>query len=286
MYNNCVSNLTEDVITRKNTYIYLLYGALSNILGNIFDFKNLNDIDEIDLKRCLFYSHYVGFTKNNDRLTFLPLNPIGNQNYYNEFTTFKSAIPLNNNIEFTTYSNENIVGFNRSFYCLSDSAICNIYANRLAELLISIDNAIIASRIINIFFGSENEIKDNLTMYQLKNIGQPFTFKNDIGNSKKAEADRQEHPVIVKDYYDTFREILNEFMLISGLSALTTPNKKERLLVGEIENTDDIKSSILKDKFQNRKAFLDKINLNYGTDYKVEFNINNTFFENINNYNM
>ena len=102
-------------------------------------------------------------------------------------------------------------------------------------------------------------------------------IKQDIAADKPARAERQEHPTIIKDYYDAFREILNEFMIITGLNSMYSPNKKERLLVDELKQTDNIKSSILSDKYQCRLNFIDLINERYGHDYFVEINVDESF---------
>lgn len=276
--NNPIS-MTQDVKGKKIMYQTLFFGTLSSIVGNVFDYEGFEPIDEIDLKRCFLFSHYVGYL---DRLRkFVPLSPAGIRNFYNEYTEFRSAVG-DEQEEFSVYSDKNIVGFSRSFYTINDAYVCYIYACRLAELVISIDNAVIASRILNIFVGNENQTLELNELFQRINLGYPYTIKEEF-NEDSARVLQLQQPTEINKFYDAYRDIINEFLMVEGLSSLVNPAKKERLLTDEISSNEDIKSTILMDKYQNRQAFLDKINTKYGTDYQVKFNLNMDDFESITN---
>lgn len=268
------NNLSEftDVTSKKLLYQGLFFGTLSSILGNVFDFNNMEEIKEIDLKRCYLYAHYIGYSKRLEN--FVPLTPKGSRNFFNEYTDFESAIgDLKDN--FSVTDKENIVGFNKSFYTVSDAFTCYVYACRLAELIISIDNAVVASRILNIFVGNENQKKEMEDYWQRINMGIPYTITEEFYDRDTAKVLQLQKPEEINKFYDAFRDIINEFMMVSGLSALLNPTKKERLLTDEVTaGNEDIKGTILYDKYQNRKAFLDKINDVYGTNYEVTFNVN------------
>lgn len=274
--NNPMS-MVNDVSGKKLMYQALFFGTLSSIIGNVFDYEGMEPIDEIDLKRCFLFSHYVGFS---DKLRkFIPLSPSGERNFYNEYTEFRSAVG-DMTEEFSVYSDKNIVGFSRSFYAINDAYVCYIYACRLAELVISIDNAVIASRILNIFVGTENQKNELEEMFQRINLGYPYTIKEEFSEDT-AKVLQLQQPTEINKFYDAYRDIINEFLMVGGLTSLVNPVKKERLLEDEISNNSDIKSAIMIDKYQNRQAFLDKINAKYGTDYKVKFNIDMDDFETI-----
>lgn len=274
--NNPMSTV-NDVAGKKLMYQALFFGTLSSIIGNVFDYEGMEPIDEIDLKRCFLFSHYVGYS---DKLRkFIPLSPSGEKNFYNEYTEFRSAVG-DMTEEFSVYSDKNIVGFSRSFYAINDAYVCYIYACRLAELVISIDNAVIASRILNIFVGTENQKNELEEMFQRINLGYPYTIKEEFSEDN-AKVLQLQQPTEINKFYDAYRDIINEFLMVSGLSSLVNPAKKERLLTDEISSNEDIKSTILMDKYQNRQAFLDKINAKYGTNYKVKFNVEMEDYKNI-----
>lgn len=276
MGNNDIS-MIQNVAGKKVMYQTLFFGTLTSIIGNIFDYEGLEAVDEIDLKRCYLFSHYVGFS---DRLRkFVPLSPAGTRNCYNEYTKFRSAVG-DDEEEFNAYSDTNIVGYSRSFYTINDAYTCYIYACRLAELIISIDNAVIASRILNIFVGTENQKLELEEMFQRVNLGYPYTIKEEWSENNAKLLQLQKPDEITK-FYDAYRDIINEFLMVSGLQSLVNPAKRERLLSDEIASNQDVKSAILIDKYQNRKAFLDKINAKYGTNYTVKFNVNMDDFNRI-----
>lgn len=261
----------DDIAFKKLKYQTLFYGMLTNTVGNIFDFEELPDIDEIDLKRCYLYNHYVGYDTDIDR--FVPLAPEGSSNVYQEYTEFTNKIG-DTKKKFTVWSNTHIVGFNKSFYSVSTAFICYTYACRLAELIISIDNAVIASRILNVFVGNENQKNELKTMFEFINLGKPYMITEEFNENNTAKILQFQKPEEINKFYDAFRDIVNEFLMICGLSSLTNPQKKERLVVDEATSTADIKSVLINDMYQNRKAFLDKINAAKGTNYKVRININ------------
>lgn len=281
MFNN-ISQGTN-VQFDKMKYTIELFGALSNVLGNVFDFENMDNIDEIDLKRTLFYSSYVGYDK--DIKQFVPLVPRGTRNIYNEYTEFQSAIgDVKKN--FSVFDKNTPIGYRRSFFTVSDAFLCYDYAGRLAEVLISIDNSIIASRILNVFVGSENQKIELEQIYEKLNCGIPSHITAEF-NEENFKAVQLKEPQSAIYYYDVFRNILNEFLTVSGLSSLVNPSKKERLITSETENNEDIKSTILFDKYQNIKIFFDKINALMGTNYKVKFNVNlSDDFSDMINYNV
>ena len=77
-------------------------------------------------------------------------------------------------------------------------------------------------------------------------------------------------PETISSYYDGLRDILNEFLTVTGLSSLVNPNKKERLISSEISSNDDIKNTLLSNRIQNRKEFIANVNEKFGTDWKVD----------------
>ncbi len=273
----------DDVKYKSMKYQIMLFGALSNVLGNIFDYEDMENIDEIDLKRTFFYSHYVGYDEDYEK--FIPLVPAGSKNIYNEYTEFNSAIG-DVKKRFSVFDKYTPVGFGRSFFTVSDAFLCWDYAGRLAEILVSIDGSVLASRILNVFVGSENQANELKLIYEKLNCGIPVHITAEF-NEENFKAVQLKEPQSAIYYYDVFRDILNEFLTVSGLSALTNPNKRERLIVSEVESGEDIRSTILFDKYQNRKKFLDNINKAFGHNYKVKFNVNieNDFANILNNSN-
>lgn len=263
-------DIYDDIKAKKMLYQSIIYGTLTNIIGNVFDYEGMSENQEIDLKRCYMYSHYVGYSNSIDN--FIPLAPRGKANVYQEYTEFESMIG-DIKEKFNVTDSENVVGFNRTFYTVSDNYVCYTYACKIAELLISIDNSIVASRILNIIVGDENQLKELQLLWDKLNIGMPVHITQKF-DKDKVDCIHLQEPVKISEYYDAYREILNEFMTVTGLNSLMQPSKKERLLTDEIQINSDIKSTILYDKYQNRVKFMENINKKFGTNFSVKFNVN------------
>lgn len=267
------NGLYANIEMKRQIYTMVFYQALSNVLGNVFNYKGMTIKQENDIKKCYMYSNFVGWYA--DYSQFIPLTPIGERNYFYEYNEF---IPLYRAIDkkFNINDTDNIVGFNKSFNSIIDDVICVIYSVRLAELIISIDSAVLSSRILNIFAGNENQLKELDDFFQRLNSGIPYmkvTERFQVDNFKSLQLQK---PDTITSFYEGYSNIINEFLMVSGLNALIFPNKKERMIVSESEGLNDIKSTILQDKYKNRIDFLDKINENHGTDFSVEFNVNVT----------
>lgn len=268
VYNS--NDLYGNIIVKRNLYIMIFYSCLSNVLGNVFNYTGMSIKQENDIKKCFMYSNFVGWYA--DYNQFIPLTPIGEKNYFYEYNEF---IPLYKTIDkkFNINDTDDIVGFNKSFNSIIDDVICVSYATRLAELIISIDSAVLSSRILNIFAGSENQLKMLDDFFQRLNSGIPYikvTEKFQIENFKSLQLQK---PESITSFYEGYSNIINEFLMVTGLNALIFPNKKERMIVSESEGLNDIKSTLLQDKYKNRKDFLEKINENHGTSFDVEFNV-------------
>lgn len=266
---NC-NDLYTNIVMKRDLYTAIFYSTLSNVLGNVFKYGKMTIKQENDIKKCLMFSNFIGWYS--DYKQFIPLTPRGEKNYFYEYNNF---VPLYNTIEtvFNVNDTDNIVGYNKSFNSIIDNAICVVYATRLAELVISIDNAVLSSRILNVFAGSDNQLREVNDFFQRLNSGLPYmtvTEKFNIDNFKSLQLQK---PDSITSFYEGFSNIINEFLMITGLNALIFPNKKERMIVSESEGLNDIKSTILQDKYKNRKDFLDKINEYHGTEFTVDFNI-------------
>ena len=102
----------DDTKMRHNYYLNLYYGVFSNILSNLFTFKNLDIVLSNDLKKCFFSSYYVGAYKDkDDKLLFTPLEPTGVPNVLGDYREFK---PLLYNNEQILTSNDIVIGCDKT----------------------------------------------------------------------------------------------------------------------------------------------------------------------------
>lgn len=231
-----------------------------------------------------FSSYYVGAYKDkDDKLLFTPLEPTGVPNILGDYREFKSL--LYNNEQILT-SNDIVIGCDKTMRTLSDKIVCYIFANKIADVLISIDTAIVDSRINNIFVGSENEIRDMLTSWEKRNIGVPVTVKLPNKDNFDVRAEQLVKPTSVTEFYNSYRDIINEFMITTGLASIVNPNKTERLITGELGAYDGLKTTLYLDKFVQRQKFAKQVNEKYGTNIEVVPNVDIDLFNNTPNDNM
>lgn len=255
-------NESEKTAMLKNQWTLIYYNCLTNILNGIFEYENL-DLNNIDrLNKSFFYYNYCGAIKDSKLgLLFSPIIPTGTPDLFGEYTEFQFEL-LNKKIY--TMDKDIAIGKNFNFNNVSDNILCWQYAEQLAECKISILNATILSRAVANIVGDEETIRQNSQIFNDYELGKINYFtSDDIANSFKPFSFVL--PSTLKEYYDTMREIINEFLEITGLDFLSNPSKRERLLVDEI-NKNDIKSTLLINKINNRKKFIDKVNELFNTN--------------------
>ncbi|MBO7696105.1 MAG: hypothetical protein J6T10_26015 [Methanobrevibacter sp.] len=268
----------------KNQWSLIYYNFLSNILNGLFDYENLdeNNIDRIN--KSFFFYGYCGCI-NDEKLgiLFSPVTPTGNPDIFGNYTEFQFEL-LNKKIY--TLDKNIAVGKNFNLNYITDNMICWKYATQLADCKLSILNATILSRYAINIVGDENSVRQNAQIYNDYELGKiNFFTADDINESFKPI--NFVLPTTLEDYYNTIREIINEFLEITGFDFINNPSKKERLIVDEI-NKNDIKSTLLIQKIRNREKFIDKVNDLFGTNIKLKIadvtktNFD-TIFENVDN---
>lgn len=264
------TNEIEKSINTREYWTLLYYEQLSNIILGVFDYKSekINKINRERINKSLFYYNYVGciFDKNYGVL-ISPVTPQGKADMFNNYTDFK--IDLLENSKTYQIDKDIIVCRNLDNTMITDNMLCYLFAEQLAELKISILNATILSRYsANVVTDNENSIREKKSIFDDFQIGKInfFTKKRideNIGTLNFVPPEK------LTEYYNGRREIINEFLETTGLSSLVNPNKKERLLTEEISSNDDIKSTLLLNKINNRIDFVNSINKKFDLDIKL-----------------
>ena len=283
------TNQEEKSNIDKIKYFNIWYGVLSNIISSIFDYENIDKTLRRRLDQSFFVSAYV-CAFNYDKvggLVFAPCMPMGERNAWGEFTEYQAILPSG---EFYKLDLENaVIGYNYNIPTISDSVMVYQFATDLSEIKISIRNSIMLSRKCNVIeIHNPNATDEVLSKFNSMQIGNPIIISK-TRLSENTKSLNIEKPTTVSEYYDGLRDILNEFLTVTGLSSLVNPNKKERLITDEISSNDDIKNTLLKNRIENRIEFIENVNAKFDTDYKVKVNENikdtiNDLFNDVNNY--
>ena len=272
-------------------YFNIWYGVLSNIISSIFDYKNIDKTLRRRLDQSFFVSAYVCAFELDDvgGLVFAPCLPMGERNAWGEFTQYQAILPNGKYEQFNITDEKFVIGYNYNIPTISDSVMVYQFADTLSEVEISIRNSIILSRKCNVLeVENENATDEVLSKFNAMQIGNPIIIskRRTDQETKSLNIDK---PTIISEYFDGLRDILNEFLTVTGLSSLVNPNKKERLITDEISSNDDIKNTLLKNRIENRIEFIENVNEVFNTDFKVKVNENiketvNDLFNDVNNY--
>jgi hypothetical protein len=273
-------------------YFNIWYGVLSNIISSIFDYKNIDKTLRRRLDQSFFVSAYVCAFELDDvgGLVFAPCLPMGERNAWGEFTQYQAILPNGDFKQFNITDEKFVIGYNYNIPTISDSVMVYQFAETLSEIEISIRNSIILSRKCTVIeVDNPNATDEVLSKFNSMQIGNPIIISKTRA-SEESKSLNIDKPTIVSEYFDGLRDILNEFLTVTGLSSLVNPNKKERLITDEISSNDDIKNTLLKNRIENRIEFIENVNSVFGTDYKVDVNENiketvNDLFNDVNNYN-
>lgn len=265
-------NEENKTVLKRHYYESLYYGVFANVLLGLYQYEDVPKEIKDTIDRCFFFHNFVCAVRTNDfGIVIAPCNPIGKMNYSGQYNEYQVEF-LDGTTKTYKYNDKDfVVGTNTTLPCITDSEIAMIYGVNLTEIKLSILNATILSRVLGVFTGTENDVKNALKKWDKLEIGVPFMIEledNDNDFKLLQFTDNK----IVANYYDTFRDTINEFLSVTGFSSIVNPNKKERLIVDEVENNNDFKNTILRNKIENRKDFIKNINEKFGTDYKVEVN--------------
>lgn len=276
------TNQTDKTLIDKSIWTDIYYRTLSNILMGLFEYENMSYTLAKRLNYSSFNSTYFGAFKLDDELIFTPLIPHGELNAWGEYSSYSAVMP---NGENKSLNREDVViGSNFYLPIICDSALCYEYAKDLAELKVSIENAIVLSRKTAIIESdNSNEVDELLTQFNSHTLGNPVIIRksraNGSGNKAMSFGDMSD----TTEYYECFRNIITDFLTVTGLSSLVNPNKKERLIVAESESNEDIKNTLIQNRIDNRQYFLDEVNKKFNTDFTFKFNdkVNIDNFENL-----
>lgn len=285
------TNQEEKSMIDKIKYFNIWYGVLSNIVSSIFDYENIDKTLRRRLDQSFFVSAYVCAFELDEvgGLVFAPCMPMGERNAWGEFTQFQAILPNGEFRKFDITDEKFVIGYNYNIPTIADSVMVYQFADTLSEVEISIRNSIILSRKCNVIeVDNPNATDEVLSKFNSMQIGNPII----ISKSRASEETKSlniDKPTIVSEYFDGLRDILNEFLTVTGLSSLVNPNKKERLITDEISSNDDIKNTLLKNRIENRIEFIEKVNEIFDKNYKVQVNENiketiNDLYNDVNNY--
>lgn len=283
------NNTEEEQIYNVINWNAIYFSFLSNICTGIFNFSNIQKDNEDLLIKSIFQFNYICALKLSDgNIVFCGANPVGDSNKYGMFKEFDLYL-TNKTIRKNICDTDIVIGKVNTISGVTYNDICIEFSTILTDIKTSIKSSILLSRLTKVFEVESDKEKESILteINQCIELGRPYIIKKkslstttnnfidfDIENTNK--------------YYDTFREVINEFLTLIGLKSLSAPNKKERLITDEVNSNEDIKSSILRMEYNNILNFIDEVNNKFNLNIEIEINenIENIVDETLENFNI
>lgn len=270
-----MSNVPKAVCAFNNKSYNFYQMKLLKMIYSIFTFKGLPaDWNEPYFKENLFRDGYICVTDTAAGVLALRSGYNG-INVYNQPTNFIITNPVLGTVKGVLGKDGEFI--NLGFYqdgFNSARPIVERYATLLAEVDASLMTTLINSRIAVVFSAeTDGQLKAMMKIYDQITAGNPAVFKKKgiEGEAEHAQFSNVKQTFIGTELLDTKRTILNEFLTEIGINNANT-DKKERLVVDEVNANNDELESNVSEWYLNLKTSIEKVNKLYGLNISVEFN--------------
>ena len=251
-------------------YFRNYFFRFKDIATNIFEYDGITKELAIEIEERLFYFGRCGIIKDGD-LFAVDVNPYG-QNRYGKPTGFNFAFK---NGDVTASGNNARINID-GVYALNTydnfptALIAEQYAFQLAHTDTSIVTELINSRMMDILIAPNNSSAECATQYQNDIYKGKLSFIKD--KTEDIEIDRNSKGVShLRDYIDTKDRFMKDVYETFGIKRLA--EKRERMITGEVESTNDLMFLNLKEMLDCRKRMCDDLNKVFGINAKVSSHI-------------
>lgn len=256
----------------NKTYIDYL-DRLKLLAVSLFKWKGLDDVAGFGASRFLELSLYENgracFVKDESKgYLALKVNPMDKLNVYNlPVKVLAWSIGYNK-----TYAFDDIVYIMNNELELPTAKTLSLFAYRLYETERTIDVNLIAQKTPVLIEGDTKTILTLKNVYMQYSGNTPFIFGNkqfDISN--KLNVLKTDAPYLVDKLEIHKHEIWNEALTYLGIDNANT-DKKERLIVNEVESNEDLVNYYLNCWYKTRKKACDDINKKFGLNIEIVLN--------------
>lgn len=292
-------NAYDNAIDNKNAW-YLFYREyFTNIIVNLFEWKNLPDsIDPIFLEKSLNLYGFVGFFYDKEKGFIVQNGTLSNDlDLYNNPINFEVVSPSAYLLDKTRFKINNYIDDldkSRAFI-ISNNAFrsstfhwIDLYCVKLANIEHTIQLARNALKVPYIILTDEENKLSVKNFYQKVNTGEPVIFLKDNKNKdglldynlldKISILNTNYDPKLLKDLYDEKMRVFNQFLNFLGIST-NNVEKRERLITDELNADDGLIATSLESKLKARHKSIDLINkcfnLNIEVNISPSIEINN-----------
>lgn len=260
-----MSKANQILLERANDLTFIKYFTqFFNLSLNIFKWEDTGEIESRFIERTLIENGYCFVYEDSDYgLVCMPCTLVG-LNIYNEPTQIQITSPL---ISKTLNASDGVLIYNNYTKTGMIPLIIN-YVDRLTDIETTINTNIYLQKAPYIIIGDKKTEKSIREVTNQITSNEPVIVvkANLVENLQNISLNTN---FIAPELYKLKKEIENEFLTFIGLNNNSQTDKKERLLVDEINVNNDYINRNVDILYNARELACEKINEKFGVNWKV-----------------
>ena len=260
-----MSKANEILLQRANDLTFIKYFTqFFNLALNIFKWEDTGEIESRFIERTLVENGYCFVYEDRDYgLVCMPCTLVG-LNIYNEPTQIQITSPL---ISKTLKADDGVLIYNNYTKTGLIPIIMN-YVDRLTEIETTINTNIYLQKTPYIL------VADKKTEKSVREVASQITSNEPIIIVKANLTENLQNLALNTNFvadklYELKQNIENEFLTFIGLNNNSESNKKERMLVDEVNVNNDYINRNVDILYNAREIACKKINEKFGVNWKV-----------------
>lgn len=276
-----MSKANEILLQRANDLTFIKYFTqFFNLSLNIFKWENTGEIESRFIERTLIENGYCFVYSDPDYgLVCMPCTLVG-LNIYNEPTQIQIASPL---ISKTLNASDGVLIYNNYTKTGLMPIIIN-YVDRLTEIETTINTNIYLQKTPYII------VADKKTEKSIREVANQITNNEPVIVVKSSIVENLQNLTLNTNFVadkllELKQKIENEFLTFIGLNNNSQADKKERMLVDEINVNNDYINRNVDILYNARELACEKINEKFGVNWKVvrQNNMSESLYKEVDN---
>ena len=273
-----VKRKPNQYVVDKQIDNWRLYNRYKLLALNMFKWENLPEgIESKNIERILYENGQGVFYKNNDYgFVFLPCTGVGTPNIMNEDVYVRTSGYMCTDTLRLISATDSIVNLeftNVGVRCLNNDlklpSYINVvdYANKMNEVEKAIDLNISQQKFPYLIVSNNNTEFSMKALMDKVEKGEPVIYVDKKLSLGDLQFFNTGVPFVVDKLQQYKKDLEQEILNYFGLSS--TNDKRERMLVDELNLNNDYKDRTCELMFKQRKLFCDLVNKTYGLNIKV-----------------
>ena len=274
-----MSKANEILLQRANDLTFIKYFTqFFNLTLNIFKWEDTGEVESRFIERTLIENGYCFVYQDNDYgLICMPCSLIG-LNIYNEPTHIQITSPL---ISKTLEVDDGVLIYNNYTKTGLIPIIMN-YVDRLTEIETTINTNIYLQKTPYII------VADKKTEKSIREVANQITNNEPVIVVKSSIVENLQNLTLNTNFVadkllEIKQKIENEFLTFIGLNNNSQTDKKERLIVDEVNANNDYINRNVDILYNAREIACKKINEKFGVNWKVtrQNNLSESLFKEV-----